>query len=431
MRLFYSLLISASLLKLSLSWNCDARCPLVAYLECLEYEAKNGNRRQLFFPHDNDDASYLDEYEQEEPETLDMSVYTPTTHNNGLRGSQQTTTSSHRELADETYFQLKLYHELGYCWQSEWEDRLWCAECNSTDECYEDDYLEIQKCNATEAKQYFLYEAMPNGVGGRIKPLTNTSLCWERTRVNAHQLQPCDDIDGTVNKSQIFRDFDYHEKFELHPFKRGDNTSHPDGAMCLSNHHHPKKEEVIRAETCTSVRADNSSFWIVYNAFTGANTNTSNNVETNDLLIAAASDTTLVPTESPSTAASESWSAFPSTLAQVVDTSILSNAPTTVTSAVPSLSSWPSVSTTPSLPTTTTPQEPTVAPVDSTNASVQTQAGELPLQDWGWNGCTVFSKCPQCAGDCDVSDHVLDGHYCLVCLQCIFRPYLIHSHIYI
>ncbi len=87
---------------------------------------------------------------------------------------------------------------------------------------------------------------MPNGVGGRIKPMTNLSLCvWNV---------------GVVNVTQIVRDFDYSDKFELHPFNRGDNTSHPDGPMCLSNHHHPKREEVIRGENCTSAREDKSSF---------------------------------------------------------------------------------------------------------------------------------------------------------------------------
>jgi hypothetical protein len=200
---------------------------LVTYLECRENKAKNGTGRQLFLPHDDDDdASSFDIYEQKEPETLDMSVYSPTALDTGLRGSQPT--RHHREL-EETYFQLKLYHEPGYCWQSEWEDRVWCAEC--TKECEEWDYLEIQKCDSAENKQYFTYEAMPNGVGGRIKPMTNLSLCWERTRVNAHQLKPCDDIDGVVNVTQIVRDFDYSDKFELHPFNRGDNTSHPDGPM--------------------------------------------------------------------------------------------------------------------------------------------------------------------------------------------------------
>jgi hypothetical protein len=180
--------------------------PDVRWSLTLNAEAKNGTGRQLFHPHDDDDddASSFDKYEQKEPETLHMSVYSPTALNTVLRGSQPS--RRHREL-EETYFQIKLYHEPGYCWQSEWEDRVWCAEC--TNECEEWDYLEIQRCDSAENKQYFTYEAMPNSVGGRIKPMTNLSLCWERTRVNANQLKPCDDIDRVVNVTQIFRDFDY------------------------------------------------------------------------------------------------------------------------------------------------------------------------------------------------------------------------------
>ena len=208
----------------------------------------------------------FDEYERQEPQILDMSAFVPS-NMQWLRGSQPQ--HSNRQLQNEMYFQLKMYHELGYCWQSEWEDEFWCTEC--TNECDELEELWLQKCNETEPKQYYTYEAMPNGVGGRIKPKTNESLCWERTRVNAHQLMPCDDIDGVVNVSQIFRGFDFYHKFELHPFNRGVNTTHPSGPMCLSSQHHPKRDEIIHAEACTDVRASarftNTSFWMVYNAY--------------------------------------------------------------------------------------------------------------------------------------------------------------------
>lgn len=269
MRILYSfLLYYFSLVKLSFSWECDERCP--EYLKCVaEEEAKQSNNtRRLFLPQTNlFDAPYFDVYEQQGPKTLDMSVFT-TSNMNGLRGGPMQR-RHHGRILQEVYFQLKLYHELGYCWQSEWEDRVWCAEC--TNDCEEWEELWFQKCNKTEPKQYFIYEAMPNGVGGRIKPLTNQSLCWERTRVNAHQLKPCDDISGTVNVSQIFRGFDFYDKFELHPFNRGVNTTHPSGPMCLSCHHHPKRYEIIHAEACENVRAAprymNTSFWTVYNVY--------------------------------------------------------------------------------------------------------------------------------------------------------------------
>jgi hypothetical protein len=172
---------------------------------------------------------------------------------------------THQRQLETIIFQLKLYHEPGYCWQGEWEDRMWCAQC--INECEESDYLELQKCRSNEVKQHFTYEPMPDGIGGRIKPLSNTSLCWERTRARAHQLSPCDDITGIVNVSQIFRGVDMFKPFELHPYTRGDQTANPHGPMCLTSEHYPKRAEVLRAQNCVDVRLDKSSFWVAYNAY--------------------------------------------------------------------------------------------------------------------------------------------------------------------
>jgi hypothetical protein len=82
-----------------------------------EEEAKQSNNtRRLFLPQTNlFDAPYFDTYEQQGPKTLDMSVFT-TSNMNGLRGGRM---CHHRQILQEMYFQLKLYRELGYCWQSE------------------------------------------------------------------------------------------------------------------------------------------------------------------------------------------------------------------------------------------------------------------------------------------------------------------------
>lgn len=218
--LLFAFFIAAFLHRPCVAWKCDARCNLAAYVACLEEEeAKDGGRALYEIDH----LMMM----KEKPRSSSLQPLPPS-NTRLLRGS-------HRHLDDDTiYFQLKLHHEPGYCWQAEWEDRMWCAEC--INDCEDWDYLELKFCKADRDKQFFTYEPMPNGIGGRIKPMTNLSLCWERTRVNAHQLRPCDDINGVVNVTQIFRDFDMFRPFELHPFNRGDNTTHPDGPMCLANH---------------------------------------------------------------------------------------------------------------------------------------------------------------------------------------------------
>ena len=330
------------------AWECDARCPVDLYLQCLVEEAKR-NRRAL-----EPMSIAHDPFELEEPTTttVDMSFHAR---------SDKTLRGSHRRL-QTVYFQLKMYHEPGYCWQAEWDDRIWCAQCQG--DCEDWDYLEIQSCNTEENKQYFQYEAMPDGIGGRIKPLSNDNLCWERTRVNAHQLRPCDDINRIVNVTQIFRGFDMYNKFELHPYNRGNFTTNAAGPMCLDNEHHPKSEEVIRAESCDRARADKTSYWITYNKYTEGDVNSV--------------PSSPVPTPEPS-----SWP--------------VASAP------LPTPRQSPSTNLPPKEPLST--QSPTTWPTWPTTTWTQSSPTEdPPVVDWGWWGCSVNAKCPNCHGDCDNDD---------------------------
>jgi hypothetical protein len=166
----------------------------------------------------------------------------------GLRGS-------HRKLADVTLFQLKMYHEEGYCWQDEWEDRKWCLECEGSS-CGEDDYLWIKKCDEDEKEQLFIYQPISGTDGGHLSPYYQQDLCWERTRTNAYQLRPCSNDD-----KQIIVGFRFDDKFEMHPNGRPYD--------CLEQHHDPKDEEVVRANDCEFARDDHTNFWIMINKQTG------------------------------------------------------------------------------------------------------------------------------------------------------------------
>jgi hypothetical protein len=136
-----------------------------------------------------------------------------------------------RKLGSDTKFQLKMYHEKGYCWQDEWDDPEWCLECEGR-KCGEDDYLWIKRCDEDEDEQWFVYREISGTGGGQLSPYERQDLCWERTRVNAHQLRPCDDDE----RKQIIKGIQYDGKFEMHPNGRPDD--------CLEQHHDPKSEEV-------------------------------------------------------------------------------------------------------------------------------------------------------------------------------------------
>jgi hypothetical protein len=135
-----------------------------------------------------------------------------------------------RRLASITRFQLKMYHELGFCWQDEWEDARWCLECEGST-CGEGDYLWVMRCDKDEKDQWFVYREISGTDGGHLSPYRRQDLCWERTRVNAHQLRPC-----SSEPRQIIVGLRFDDKFEMHPNGKLDD--------CLSQHHDPKSKEV-------------------------------------------------------------------------------------------------------------------------------------------------------------------------------------------
>ena len=143
-------------------------------------------------------------------------------------------------------------------------------ECQG-DDCDVDDYLWLKTCdeNDSEDEQQFLYEPLPAFGGGRIKPYHDQSLCWERTRVNAYQLRPCSPLND-LNTTQIVIGFDESGgRFEMHPYGWDANsTTSENGAKCINNHHHPKSDEIVRAEFCSSSRSSRVSRWVVYNPVT-------------------------------------------------------------------------------------------------------------------------------------------------------------------
>jgi hypothetical protein len=156
-----------------------------------------------------------------------------------------------------------MYHEESteYCWQSEWADRGWCLECEEpvgsyTHSCDQGDRLWIQYCKTEVNEQYYVYEPVASTGGGKIKPYTRQDLCLEKVSEEQDTLtfQPCND----VSTLQILVGFDMYTAFELSPYS--------DTSECLSQAHHPKKEEVIKAYPCDVAQDDKTSLWQAYEA---------------------------------------------------------------------------------------------------------------------------------------------------------------------
>ena len=242
MRLVLSTLASIVLFSTLVSaWDVDPRCPPPPPERRLEPDK--------FLEEDGLVYEDLVAQSKKEPKNRrQTSEMTP----KGLRGSPENQINLHREL-EVLSVQMKMYWEEGYCWQEEWEEREWCLECQGND-CNQNDYLWVKKCD-DDVHQRFIYEEVAGTGGGKIKPLTRPDLCWERTRVNAHQLKPC-----STNTTQIIIGFEPSGRFELHPYGYNDTDPVP---KCLNQQHHPKDEEIVRAEFCSLSRHYKTSRWIV------------------------------------------------------------------------------------------------------------------------------------------------------------------------
>jgi hypothetical protein len=196
-----------------------------------------------------------------------------------LRGSEA---SANRQLQEGSQM-WKMYWEPGYCWQEEWDQRLWCLKCDGS--CTEGVNLEIDECNEADESQWFILESADDGI--KLKPSTDPSLCWTRFGGAEYQLMPCGDDYGL--DQIIIMDFQENDSsFELHPSGRPDdclvNDDHreyiyrnplcspsydvPDklltSSSSLSYPTDPRWDEDIRAFPCRTARGARTSLWEVF-----------------------------------------------------------------------------------------------------------------------------------------------------------------------
>jgi hypothetical protein len=146
-------------------------------------------------------------------------------------------------------FRLRLYWEEGYYWQEERGETFWCMECG---ECRENDSVYIKWCGDSIRQQF-------TKVGDTIRPLSDQALCFTMTGTHSEnrpiRLVPCMDK-RSGSDEQRFGGFHPNERFELHPL--GDTS------LCLSQAHHPKDDERVWPDSCTTTRGDTTSYWITY-----------------------------------------------------------------------------------------------------------------------------------------------------------------------
>ncbi|KAL7466768.1 hypothetical protein ACHAXS_007054 [Conticribra weissflogii] len=154
-------------------------------------------------------------------------------------------------------FRLKLYWEEGYFWQERTEERWWCMQC--VDKlgnfvCEKDSRIQLRNCR-TKSDLDAIFTYISFGDGGYQFRIANTNnMCLQKMGDRrAIRVKPCKDD----QMLQRFVGFDPDlDRFDLRPLDYTDR--------CLTNHHHPKPNETVYAETCKRAHNYDTGYWVKY-----------------------------------------------------------------------------------------------------------------------------------------------------------------------
>lgn len=144
-------------------------------------------------------------------------------------------------------FRIRLHWQQGYNWQGSRRERFWCMECR--DSCRSGAAIQIDECSGADRQRFLAF-------GRTIRPSSNANLCLAVTGYSGTgrpvRLRDC----RAGSADQDFREVRRDGKFELIPASNGER--------CLSQHHHPKKNEVVFPEKCEKTRQFDTTYWTTY-----------------------------------------------------------------------------------------------------------------------------------------------------------------------
>ena len=180
------------------------------------------------------------------------------------------------ELPDDFKFRFRMHYKPEYNWQEEGDvERQWCLECtrcedneisaspapyhcrdpdnNDGTDCAINDQLWLQNCNGfrgSSGNPYF--EIIRHQDADQVK-IWNKDLCIERQGPRFLNLKRCD----SSNIDQMFIGFDPDRLFDLRPLSLS-----VDGIdRCWSQHHWPKKYEMLFLEECDLAHTWDTGLW--------------------------------------------------------------------------------------------------------------------------------------------------------------------------
>ena len=148
------------------------------------------------------------------------------------------------EALQAEYFQLKLFWQEGYFWQEETRERRWCAECEGL--CEAGRRVLIQVCDNENEKQRWIF------TNNKMSPHIAKNLCMTFSNRRDIILSSCNSRRNARQAFDVIRQ--YHGKVR-------DAYEFIVKGRCLTQHHHPKSNEVVFLQNCVKARRSNTSIW--------------------------------------------------------------------------------------------------------------------------------------------------------------------------
>ena len=114
------------------------------------------------------------------------------------------------------------------------------------------DQLELYFCG--DESTWFVFRNLDTTTGQTQIQVATSSLCIDNVGNQRVELRTC--VDSSARQKFTAGNGSFRgDKFELLTvFNRG----------CLSNHHHPKENEIIYKNDCSTARSADASFWNKY-----------------------------------------------------------------------------------------------------------------------------------------------------------------------
>ena len=136
--------------------------------------------------------------------------------------------------------------------QEEFWEREWCMQCTGSS-CDLMDQLQLYYCG--DESTWFVFRNLTSATGQTQIQIATSSLCIENVGNQRVELHTC--VDSSARQKFVAGNGSFGgDKFELGTVFLANG--------CLSNHHHPKENEIVYRNDCSTVRDTATSFWNKY-----------------------------------------------------------------------------------------------------------------------------------------------------------------------